>query len=1314
MVGFFRRICKLLFFGVKPVFVFDGGAPALKRRTVGRRRERREGRREDAVRTAGKLLAVQMQRRMEEEEDKKKKRKGGRGQAEEGQEQEQEQELLPENLVYVEELQMTAEERTRKRQSDNKFRKKDAYHLPALDTPLAEMGAPNDPRIMSLEELQNYARQFDTGEDINIYDFSKIDFDSPFFQSLPDSDRYNILNAARLRSRLRMGYSKDQLDTMFPDRMAFSKFQIDRVRERNELTQRLMNINGAGNEDDTAAFGFNSGGRVAGEKGREYVLVRNDGVEGGWALGVVDSKDEGKARNKPIDVDEHHKRTYRDNLSDGESKAGEGEDEDDNFEDIPVEGLNRLPTRPAASHFIPHDRVQGSKQTSRNHARTRRELYTSRKREAEQVGTTAPNKLNTNEAATEGEDSLFLAEDDGGSEMWEDVHIQEAITPDGEKSKMNEEEAQLQQAIQMSLQQDESHKEIQAIDDTAESLFGVGTKDKSNHSQEHGFQPKHGIVNDVDDDDDDDDGFNLHTLLSEARQTKRKVANQKETPSKPTEAKVANATTSTTPQSNIVAKRAGFDGPLPFEKLNLGTSLLGRKKMQKLTEELEGGFEKEPLPSELKRQEEQKKEAVPLPPWFTGGDTGLGSERKTPEEGKISGEETVNKGEKITRDEMFAGNSDDGEAIGVNDGETLDTKVAEMQNAEEGVVDVGSPQSDEFVDVEIVKEESKLGPSYPLNTIYEKPIKNEPIIKVDGVANKEIDDSNIVRNNDNNKNNDGDDFNEDEALEWEDSDNEEKIPSRKDVNTENGALGGAQMLSPKRKHDEIEKQNGGIITSIPDRTEFAAEPLGVANVEEQTNNHDVGLTDVNGFQNDIDNQMLNVDEDEEQIISDPEEEELIRQLANEADEHERFALTLNNQMLPANNQQEAPPDFDKQIKALRNQQKKDRRDADEITQTMITECQQLLSLFGLPYITAPMEAEAQCSRLVELGLVDGIVTDDSDIFLFGGNRVYKNMFNQAKFVECYLSPDITAELGLDRRKLIAIAHLLGSDYTEGLPGIGPVTAVELLSEFTDLVGFRDWYAAVQQGTRPKSEDSGHPFRRKFRRNAAKLFLPPSFPDPVVDDAYLNPVVDNDTQSFEWGVPDLAALRSFLSGTVGWSEERTDEILVPVIRDMNRREAEGTQANITRFFSGGVGAGAFAPRRRTFIEDGQGKGKGSDGSGLVQGQLAGNIGAGAPGRSKRLETALGKIAGRAKGRLDGDGDGTTGINDTINGDQEDKAEREKGSADEDYSDGISHGNGVDEDAPPPAKKKRRSKGVNKESNGKVRNKSKKRRVAADSD
>ena len=61
IVGFFRRICKLMFYGVKPVFVFDGGTPTMKRLAITQRRKRKGNVRASLQRTAEKILQAQMQ-----------------------------------------------------------------------------------------------------------------------------------------------------------------------------------------------------------------------------------------------------------------------------------------------------------------------------------------------------------------------------------------------------------------------------------------------------------------------------------------------------------------------------------------------------------------------------------------------------------------------------------------------------------------------------------------------------------------------------------------------------------------------------------------------------------------------------------------------------------------------------------------------------------------------------------------------------------------------------------------------------------------------------------------------------------------------------------------------------------------------------------------------------------------------------------------------------------------------------------------------------------------------------------------------------
>lgn len=67
-----------------------------------------------------------------------------------------------------------------------------------------------------------------------------------------------------------------------------------------------------------------------------------------------------------------------------------------------------------------------------------------------------------------------------------------------------------------------------------------------------------------------------------------------------------------------------------------------------------------------------------------------------------------------------------------------------------------------------------------------------------------------------------------------------------------------------------------------------------------------------------------------------------------------------------------------------------------------------------------MEAEAQCAMLDVLDLTQGSITDDSDIFLFGGRRVYKNIFNQNRHVEMFESDAVKRNLGKFRNFFYSI------------------------------------------------------------------------------------------------------------------------------------------------------------------------------------------------------------------------------------------------------------------------------------------------------
>ncbi|XP_051009715.1 DNA excision repair protein ERCC-5 isoform X2 [Acomys russatus] len=249
--------------------------------------------------------------------------------------------------------------------------------------------------------------------------------------------------------------------------------------------------------------------------------------------------------------------------------------------------------------------------------------------------------------------------------------------------------------------------------------------------------------------------------------------------------------------------------------------------------------------------------------------------------------------------------------------------------------------------------------------------------------------------------------------------------------------------------------------------------------------------------------------------------------------------------------------------SLKAQKQQHDRIAASVTGQMFLESQELLCLFGIPYIQAPMEAEAQCAILDLTDQTSGTITDDSDIWLFGARHVYKNFFNKNKFVEYYQYVDFHNQLGLDRNKLINLAYLLGSDYTEGIPTVGCVTAMEILNEFPGqgldpLLKFSEWWHEAQNS----KKIAANPHDTKVKKKLRKLQLTPGFPNPAVAEAYLRPVVDDSRGSFLWGKPDVDKIREFCQRYFGWSRTKTDESLYPVLKQLN---AQQTQLRIDSFF-----------------------------------------------------------------------------------------------------------------------------------------------------
>ena len=197
LLGLFHRICKLMFYRIKPVFVFDGKAPDLKKETLQRRRIRKGDASKKAKVASRKILdnyvrsqAVQAHLKQQTHAINKVLSKGQEG------------------------LQSVLHNRAKKQE-------KDLFELPPA------------PESETLDTISSDSEEDEFRDDLlrqlNVTDIHHMDVTSSQFKSLPKELQYEVLSDLTER---RKENSWNKMHEMPKSGSGFSGFQMQRLVNR--------------------------------------------------------------------------------------------------------------------------------------------------------------------------------------------------------------------------------------------------------------------------------------------------------------------------------------------------------------------------------------------------------------------------------------------------------------------------------------------------------------------------------------------------------------------------------------------------------------------------------------------------------------------------------------------------------------------------------------------------------------------------------------------------------------------------------------------------------------------------------------------------------------------------------------------------------------------------------------------------------------------------------------------------------------------------------------------------------------------------
>ncbi len=220
-----------------------------------------------------------------------------------------------------------------------------------------------------------------------------------------------------------------------------------------------------------------------------------------------------------------------------------------------------------------------------------------------------------------------------------------------------------------------------------------------------------------------------------------------------------------------------------------------------------------------------------------------------------------------------------------------------------------------------------------------------------------------------------------------------------------------------------------------------------------------------------------------------------------------------------------------------------------LTDEMIEESKELLECLDIPWVQAEGEGEAQAAIMVQEGKAYAAASQDYDALLFGSPVLVRNLSitgrrkvpRQDRYVmiepeEIRLNETLK-ELGVTREQLVIIGVLNGTDFNEGVRGVGPKTALKIVKEYKSLGKITDYV----------KEKYGYDFEVN--------------PKEIID-LFMKPKKARVTKKFHWGKINEEKIVELLVERHDFSEERVRRTAEQMIKSLKEK---GEQRNLGHWF-----------------------------------------------------------------------------------------------------------------------------------------------------